>query len=285
MAERIARQSNIDETCVAPVWSPNVDIPLLELSFACNMPNQPVILLPELRFKSLLMRLIECLDSTGKLMIVDDSNTRFEIFRRCSQDTRLNLYFSAQEVSALNYASDIFHFAITEIGLSTLLRADVVFSSYRRVLRPGSYMIFSAPLDGSFPAFFDILEECLFRFSPEKCPEIIKELRSSMTVDAITRSVETSGLKLTGSDEISFDLKFSSVEQLLFSTLIESHYLGYCLKLSEPDIDSRALLTQLVRSFHHYFQDEKLKVPMKIGLFTTQKPENSQKKDASALSF
>ncbi len=274
MAERIARQMHIDETCIDPIWSVKVDIPLLEYSFACTMPKQPVILLPELRFKSLLSKLIECLSgSPGKLMIVDESNTRFESFRQMTPKSMLNLYFSTQPLSALNYASNSFHFTITEVGLSTLCRAEVVFSAYRRVLRPEGHLICAIPTDGSFPAFFDILEESLFRLHPQKCKEILPALHEAMSIDSISTAIQNSGLEITGCETSSFDLVFDTVEQLLFSTLVESHYLGYCLNPGDPEIDTKALLTHLVRSFHHYFQGKGLKVPMKIALFTTQKPK------------
>lgn len=271
MSERIARQTRIDETCIDPIWSPNIDVPLLELMFASETPKQPVILLPELRFKSLLVKLMECIPGPGKLMIVDETNSRFENFRQNAPKSSLNLYYSTQSVSALNYANDIFHFVITEVGLSTMCRAEVVFSAYRRVLKPGGYFICAAPLNGTFSAYFDILEECLVRLCPQKCTEILDNLHQAMDPDFFANAIESSGLEVVGRDSVSFELIFNAVEQLLFSTLVESHYLGHCLNLNEPDIDSRALLTQLVRSFHHYFQGQTLKIPMQMGLFTAKK--------------
>lgn len=273
IAGRIARQNHIDETFINPQWEKNVDIPLLELSFACNMPKVPVILMPELRFTSLLTKLLECLTTSGKIMIVDNTNNRFETLRKCAQNSPLNLFFSAQEVSALNYADNIFHFVLTEVGLATTCRAEVVFSAYRRVLKPGGYFVCSMPQVGSFPAFFDILDECLFKLYPNHREEIMSNLMQCLTPNACSEAITNSGLVVKGSDTVSFDLELPSVEQLLFASLVESHYLGYCLSINEPDLDPKVLLTQLVRAFHHYFQGIKVRVPMKICLYTAQKPE------------
>lgn len=271
MAERIARQTRIDESYVDPIWGNHVEIPLMELCLAQNVPQVPVILLPELRFKSLLRRLVESLPRVGKIMIVDETNTRFDGLKKSVQKAGLNLYFSAQEVAALNYADDIFHFVITELGLSTLLRSDVVLPAYRRVLKREGRLLWSAPTTGSFSAFIDIFEECLFKLCPFKCSEVMEAIRTSMTLERMYDSIEMSGLVLDGQISANFELEFPNVEQLLFSTLVESHYLGYCLHLCDPKIDQKALLTLLVRAFHHYFQGSSICVPMQMAIFSAHK--------------
>lgn len=271
MVERVVRQLRIDETFVEPEWAEHVDIPLLELCFASRMPQAPVVLMPELRFRTLLQKLAECFPRVGKVMIVDEANSRFESLRRSVPKTELNLYFSAQEVSALNYSNDIFHFVLTQVGLSTLLRLDIVLSAYRRVMRPDGHLVMSAPLVGSFPVFFDILDECLLKLYPGERAEIMSEIVESMEVSSIERRIGESGFEVEGRDTAIFELTFPNVEPLLFSTLVESHYLGVCLGLRRPDVDTRALLTLVVRSFHHYFQGESLRVPMKIALISASK--------------
>jgi hypothetical protein len=271
MAERIARQTRIDEIFVDPVWSNHVDVPLIELCLAQNQPQVPVILMPELRFKSLLKCLVESLPRLGKVMIVDETNTRFDGLKKSVQKAGLNLYFSAQEVGALNYADNIFHFVLTELGLSTLCRSDVVLPAYRRVLKPEGRLLWSAPTTGSFDAFIDIFEECLFKLCPSECSEIMDTIRTSMTLERMAESIDMSGLILDSHISTNFELEFPNVEQLLFSTLVESHYLGYCLQLCDPKIDQKALLTLLVRAFHHYFQGSSICVPMHMAIFSARK--------------
>lgn len=271
MAERIARQTRIDESCVDPIWGNHVDITLLELCLAQNISQTPVILMPELRFKSLLRRLVECLPRVGKIMIVDETNTRFDGLKKSVQKPGLNLYFSAQDVAALNYAENIFHFVITELGLSTLARSDVVLPAYRRVLKPEGRLLWCAPTLGSFNAYIDIFEECLFKLCPSKCSEVMEDIRTSMTLERMMESIEMSELVLDSHIQANFELNFPNVEQLLFSTLVESHYLGYCLHLCDPKIDQKSLLTLLVRAFHHYFQGSSICVPMQMAIFSARK--------------
>lgn len=273
IAERAARQNLIDEKWIAPVWEKTVDIPMLELCCARNTVKSPVVLLPELRFKSFLSKLIECLPNAGKLMIVDNTNTRFESLRRCAQNSPLNLYFSTQEVSALNYADNIFHIVMTQVGLATACRAEVVFAAYRRVLKPGGRLICSMPHLGSFTAFFDILDECLFKLHPTHGKEIMDDLVQSLSPKACAQAITNSGLTIEACETSSFELSLPNVEQLLFASLVESHYLSYCLTLREPKLDSKELLTHIVRSFHHYFQGASLRVPMKLGIYSAVKPE------------
>ena len=97
------------------------------------------------------------------------------------------------------------------------------------------------------------------------------ELVESLEVSSIERRIGESGFEVEGRDTAIFELTFPNVEPLLFSTLVESHYLGVCLGLRRPDVDTRALLTLVVRSFHHYFQGESLRVPMKIALISASK--------------
>ena len=101
----------------------------------------------------------------------------------------------------------------------------------------------------------------------------MNDLLQCITLDACKEAITNSGLVIDTTDIASFEISMPNVEQLLFATLIESHYLGYCLSLCEPDLDSKALLTMLVRAFHHYFQGESIQIPMNIGVFSTRKPE------------
>ena len=272
-AARVARQTRIDETCVAPVWTKTVDIPMLELCMANTTAPSPVFLLPELRFPSLLVKLCQCFPNIGKIMIVDDSNLRFETLRNAVAKYNPNLYFSTQEISALNYADDIFHVIMTQIGLATHARLGVILPSYRRVQRKNGSLFISIPAPGAFDAFFDMFEESLFAIAPELCAEIMEEIRQMMQVDNVVHHLNDAGFTIKSQENIRFELSFDSAEQLLFSTLVESHYLWFCMALNRPQIDARALLTRIVRSFHHYFQDSAVKIPIVMPTFHAIKSE------------
>lgn len=133
LAERTERQARIDASCVETPWKERVDIPLLAMCSLLFEESSPVILLPELRMKPMLREIVARMPHGGKIMIVDEQNTRFEALKSCVSESNANLYFSAQEVSALNYANDIFHGVVSEIGLATLFRLEQVVPSYRRV--------------------------------------------------------------------------------------------------------------------------------------------------------
>jgi len=271
MAERVARQARIDHQCVEPTWRTRVDIGLVEMCFAVPVPASPVVLLPELRIRSLLQTLLECFPRAGKMMIVDAMSHRFEALRSEFPSTQPSLYFSAQDPAALTYSTDIFDYVVSEIGLATLSRSGVIFPEYRRVLKPGGAFIFSVPLAGSFPAYFDILEECLMRLCPAESAAIMASLQAQMQRENLLATLRNHGFIVDGQDETNFSLSFQNVEQLLFSTLVESHFLGFCLGLTAARIDARSVLTLLVRAFHHYFQGEMLTVPMRIGQFSARK--------------
>lgn len=272
-AARVARQTRIDETCVAPTWTKCVDIPMLELCMANTTAPSPVVLLPELRFPSLLVNLCQCFPHIGKIMIVDDSNLRFELLRHAVAKYNPNLYFSTQEISALNYADDIFHVILTQIGLATRSRLSVVLPSYRRILRKNGSLFISIPAQGSFDAFFDMFEESLFSIDPALCAEIMDEIHQMMQDDDVVQRLNDANFTIKSQETARFDLSFDSAEQLLFSTLVESHYLWFCMALNRPQIDARALLTRIVRSFHHYFQDSAVKIPIVMTTFHALKSE------------
>lgn len=260
LAERAARQVRIDSSCVEPFWRDRIVLPLLAMCMPLFEESAPVALLPELRMKPLLREFAARMPSSGKIMIVDEQNTRFEALKSCVESASANLYFSAQEVSALNYASDIFHGVVTEIGLATLLRFEQVVPSYRRVLRSGGLFVCSVAGAGSFSAFFDIFEECLSRLYPRLAAEICDELSSCMLPNNVVNCLTDSGFEVVDKTNFSVELSFGNVEQLLFSTLVESHFLGLCMGLRRMEIDARELLTLVVRAFHHYFQGESPKI-------------------------
>lgn len=271
MSERLMQQMKIDETYVEPVWSANVDMPLLNISLS-RIPAQPVILLPELRLKSLLRTIAASLASGGKLMIVDESNTRFEVLRQFARECRVRNFFSTQKLSALNYEDNIFHLVLTEPGLGTISHAEIVFPAYYRVLKPGGHLVFSAPLLGSFPAFFDLLEESILTVYPMGAQEIMETVYMNMDLDNMYAVLQSCGFYVESSDIMNFEIRFNDVAQQLFSTLVETQFLGYFQSFVRPDIDMRALLTRLVRSFHSYFEGTAIQMPMKIALISACKP-------------
>ncbi len=260
LAERTERQARIDASCVETPWKERVDIPLLAMCSPLFEESSPVILLPELRMKPMLREIVARMPHGGKIMIVDEQNTRFEALKSCVSESNANLYFSAQEVSALNYANDIFHGVVSEIGLATLFRLEQVVPSYRRVLRPDGLFVCCVPKLGSFSAFFDIFEECLSRLYPNLARKICDELSTCMLPNNVIDALSESGFDVVEKSTFSVELSFGSVEQLLFSTIVESHFLGLCMGLRRMEIDARELLTLVVRSFHHYFQGESPKV-------------------------
>ena len=269
--DRMTKQLVVDETFVDPLWSKNVEVPLLEMCCACNMPEHPVILMPELRLRSLLHNLAECLPNKSKIMIVDNSNARFESLRNSINSPNINLYFSTQEMGGLNYADNSFHFALTELGLTSTCRMDVNFASYKRVLKPGSPLIWCAPQTGSFPAFFDILEECLYAIESKDAREIMKNVKNAMEPQQTQDLLSILGYTYKGGETVEFKIMFPNAEQMLLSTLAEVHYLNYCLDLNYPNINGKKLLTAIIQSFNQYFQDESIDIPMKIGIHSAVK--------------
>ena len=266
-AERIARQNRIDETCVDAFWTNNVDGPLCALVPKDFGIRAPQILLPELRFKSLLRMLLKTLPDNTRLMIIDDNSTRFDALRECAQESTQSMYFSTQRIEMLNYADNSFHAILSELSLAAVCRAERVFTSFYRVLKPNGCLLCAPPCAGTFPAFFDIFEECLVTIAPQKCQELMQIIHSALDEACISEIFTSLGFDIQAEQNIQFTLEFQTTEQLLFSTLVETHYLGFCLSLGYPDIDGRKLLTQLVRSFHHYFQDSRITVPIRRKLY------------------
>lgn len=271
LAERVARQTKIDTHYVDPIWTPNVNVPQLELLIACPLPQNPVVLLPEMRFKSLLKLIVECLPPVGKLMIVDSVNTRFEAIRNLCPGMPHSLYFSAQNLGALNYSEGIFSALLTQLSLPTLAQARRILPEYARVLRVGGRIVAAIPLWGSFPAFFDLLQECLLKLSPAEAD--LSEIKEAMSLEFNQHLCEQFRLKPDANDIETFELVFDNVEQLLFSTLVESNFLSYCLAMQLERTDPKQLLMLLVRAFHHYFQNETLRVPFKIAIFGATKQD------------
>jgi len=267
LAERVARQTRIDVNCVDPVWSPKVNVPQMELLMACPLQPNPIVLLPEMRFKAFLKLVLECLNPVGKLMIVDTVNTRFESIRNEFPSTpRHSLYYSAQTLSALNYSEGIFNAVLTQPSIPTISQAERIFPEYARVMRLGARFVSAVPLWGSFPQFFDILEECLLKLTPTEAST--NAICEAMLLDYQIHVLEQSRLQLDGSDIAEFDIEFETIEQLLFSTLVESNFLSYCLSIPLQKADPRQLLMLVVRAFHHYYQNEKIRVPFKVAVLS-----------------
>ena len=264
-SERIARQNRIDEMCVDALWSAHVDTPLCNMIRLEHIPA-PRVLVPELRFKSLLRTLVQTLPETARLMIVDDSGTRFDGLRECVPSSPQSLFFSTQRIGSLNYADNSFHVILTEPCMASVCRSEVVLDACQRVLKPGGSLLWASPKLGTFSAFFDIFEECIATIAPQRVTDLRTIIDAALDDTSIPEILSQSGFDLVETRHSEFSLKFETTEQLLFSTIVETHYLGFCLCLGYPDIDGRKLLTQLVRSFHHYFQGLPFEVPIKMAL-------------------
>ncbi|MBQ1266161.1 MAG: methyltransferase domain-containing protein [Proteobacteria bacterium] len=268
LAERMSRQAHIDTRFVDPLWKGHVDVPLLEMSMA--VPGQtPVILLPEMRFKGLMRMVAECFSNCGKFMVVDTVNTRFEMLRHALSKAEVSLYCSAQNLNALSYSDDVFSHLITELSLTTLLKFSMILPEYARVLRPSGRMVFAVPYWGTFPAFFDLLDESLCKLSPQE--DDMTDIREAMSDARVRQVLGNNGLHVDGFEEVSFELSFPSVEELLFSTLVETNYLSYCLNYPVQYVEARQVLMLVVRAFHHYFQKDPVKVPFRMGLYSVTK--------------
>ncbi len=268
-AERTARQQAINAKFVDPYWSKNVDIPLMEMSMMMPISQTPIVLLPEMRYVSLMRMVLEIFPKVGKMMIVDSANTRFEQFRNIFTETGPSLYYSAQNLNALNYTDDVFNNVISEISLPTLASFETILPEYSRVLRKDGRMVLGVPLVGTFPAFFDILNESLLKLSPRDAKPL--EIQKKMTVEHVKSVLERSKLHLDGCDVTTFELKFQTIEQLLFSTFVETCFLSYCITFPLEYADTRQLLMLTLRAFHHYFQGEEITFPVKMGLFAATK--------------
>lgn len=269
LAERIARQAHIDSRFVEPVWRAHVDVPLLEMSMAVPGLQLPVILLPEMRSCALMRMVVECFSNCGKFMIVDTANTRFDMLRQALGRDDVSLYCSAQNLNALNYSDEVFSHLITEISVSSLVKFPLIFPEYARVLRPKGRLILAAPLWGTFPALFDLLDEGLCKLSPQE--DDLSVVQNAMTDEAIRKCMMAHGFKIDGMEEIVFELTFPSVEELLFSARIETSFLSYCLNFPVQYVESKQLLMLVVRAFHHYFQKEPVTVPFRMGLYSAMK--------------
>ena len=268
-AERIERQAIIDTKFVEPVWKAQVDVPLLEMSMAVPGLQLPIILLPEMRSRQLMRMVVECFSNCGKFMVVDTANTRFEILRQELSKENVGLYCSAQNLNALSYSDEVFSHLITELSVTTIVKFPMIFPEYARVLRPGGRLIFAAPLWGTFPALFDILDESLYKLSPKE--DDLSDVIQAMTDEALRKCLTSEGFRVDGMEMVSFELSFPSVEELLFSTLVETNYLSYCLNYPVQYVEARQVLMLVVRAFHHYFQKDPVRIPFKMGLYSATK--------------
>ncbi|MFA5623885.1 MAG: methyltransferase domain-containing protein [Bradymonadales bacterium] len=251
--ERLQRQKRIDETYVESSWMRLVDALLVEISLGRALPYNSMILLPELRMTTLLRTLVESFPKQIKLMIVDQSNTRFDMLRAIVPAHMANAYFSTQMLSALNYSDNVFDLVLTQLSLTSLSQHMRIFPEYHRVLKPNASFVFATPIEGTLSPFFDFLSESLLKLAVVNRDSIIGELRQAMQPQFIRQMLAGYGFRVISEDVVSFSMQFPSTEDFLFSTLIESFYLAACLNIL-PRQEGKTLLTQVVKSFHHYYQ-------------------------------
>ena len=116
---------------------------------------------------------------------------------------------------------------------------------------------------------FDILDESLYKLSPKE--DDLSDVTQAMTDEALRKCLNSEGFRVDGMEMVSFELSFPSVEELLFSTLVETNYLSYCLNYPVQYVEARQVLMLVVRAFHHYFKKDPVRIPFKMGLYSATK--------------
>lgn len=268
--ERLKRQKRIDEGYVEDIWAKRVDNLLVEMCLSRTLPSNPAVLLPELRMASLFRTVVESFPKHTKLMIVDQSNTRFDYLRQSVPGRMSNAYFSTQLLNALNYSENVFDVVLTQASLGTLHQYAIVLPEYHRVLKPGGGLVFCTPLEGTLNPFLDLLREALIKLDVREREGLLSQIQQSMQLPHVQKALTNYGFRIITQGEVSFSLHFPSIEDFLFSTLIESYYLASCIHLLQGQ-EGKVLLTQVVKSFHHYFQGLSMTADLRLECFLCEK--------------
>ena len=190
------------------------------------MPDNATVLAAESRCGAMLKRWLTDLPAATRVMALDSSGPMLDEARsRIDEEEHQRIYFVQQRVGSLSYADGVFDAAVCLHGMVTSRQAYEGLSELSRVISPGGRLVACFPLNGSFPEFYDLLDEALRACELEdvllRLGELRENLLSPARVATLANQQNLDGVEVS---ELRWQVAFGSGREFLYSPLIQETF-------------------------------------------------------------
>lgn len=204
---------------------------------ACNVTDAVAhsgvsVLVAEARCGYVPVSIAPALPDDVRVIALDPSRAMLDQARqRITDELARRIFFVPQRVDNLTYADDVFQASVCLNGLVTLRQARDAMGELARVTTPGGCVIVAAPLRDCFPECYDMLDEALRSHHLHDVLGRLHELRASfLTPGKLANVAEEAGLVDVEIQELTWEIEFSSGQEMLMSPLVREtffpHWLG-----------------------------------------------------------
>lgn len=245
---------------IEPLWT----VPVFE---ACNpapqIPDAVSVLVAESRCGYVPIHIVDDLPKDTRVIALDPSRAMLDQARqRIDDETARRVFFVPQRVGDLSYADDVFMASICMNGIIAVRQAREAFGELSRVTAPGGTVIVAAPLRNAFAEFYDILDEALRAHKLHDVLGRMYELRSSfLTASRLYDIAEEAGLLEVAVDELTWDLKFDSGQELIMSPLVRETFFPHWIGIIRSS-DREPILRYIADAIDMYWHDREFRVSM-----------------------
>lgn len=194
--------------------------------------------------------------------MLDQARTRFE------GENESNIFFVPQAVDKIAYANDVFRASICLNDLVSVEETKRGLSELARVTSPGGTVMAAVPLQGSFPEFYDILDEA---FRAHKLHDVLGRMyklrRSFLTPSYLHDLAKDASLIDPIVDEISWEVSFESGHALLHSPLVRETFFPHWMSIIRSS-DREPILRYVIDAIDTYWHNREFVCKIVAGSVT-----------------
>lgn len=222
-----------------------------------RVPSASSVLIAESRCGLIPEKLLEEIPEDTRIISLDPSRAMLDQARsRMDDAAQRRIFFVPQKVSALSYADDVFRASICANGVVTPSQAEEALSELVRVTQPGGTIVLAAPLQTSFPEFYDMLDEALRAHRLHDVLTRMYDLRTNLlSAGRIAEIAESKGLHDVEFEELTWDVAFGSGQELLSSPLVRETFYPLWLGIIRSS-DREPILRYIVDAIDTYWHSE-----------------------------
>lgn len=251
---------------VEPLWT----APLCEACDPLSMiPDASSILVAESRCGFIVERIKPKLSNDARIIALDPSRVMLDQARvRFSEDDISNVFFVPQSVNKLSYADEVFRASICFNGLLTVEETNLGLSELARVTGRGGVVAVALPLQGSFPEFYDILDEA---FRAHQLHDVLGRMyklqQSFVTPSRLYDMAQEASLFDPVIHELSWDISFESGRAMLHSALVRETFFPYWASIIRSS-DREPIFRYVMDAIDTYWHNREFKCKIVAGCLT-----------------
>lgn len=233
------------------------------------IPDASSVLIAEARCGYIPEMMKPKLPTDARIIALDPSRAMLDQARaRFEDESASNIFFVPQAVNKIAYADEVFRAVICLNGLVSVDETKRGLSELARVTGPGGTLMVAVPMQGSFPEFYDILDEA---FRAHKLHDVLGRMyklrQSFVTPSHLHELAQEASLIDPVIHEISWDVSFDSGHALLQSPLVRETFFPHWMNIIRSS-DREPILRYVTDAIDTYWHNREFRCKVVAGCLT-----------------